>query len=290
MSDWPLDGIIGFFAIIAGLICLLGHTAFNIGQNPKAEMKEGFYRMSPLRSGKVLTLGTVLVVGILVYAALQSGHCFKMTTEENRQNQIMAYIIATAAVLGGIWMIYHLLVTKYAFNNKSFVYEAPPFFKKEIAWDTVTELTPDLYAPKIKSEDGTVIKLPLRLQRHGVPQLKALISGKVNSFDAPPMLPVSTPEMRADLTGKTVRASFIRVLESLQEEEVHSVDGTIERIDEAALIIRSQSGKELRFPPNLRSFWPNEIDEDPSDEPEFLSFWFIISKDTDIEALKKDYI
>lgn len=289
MSDWPLDGIIGFFVIIAGLICLLGHTAFNIGQNPDAPMKDGFYRMSPMRGGKVLAVGTVLVVGILVYAALQSGHCFKMTTEENRQNQIMAYIIATAAIFGGLWMIYQLLVTKYAFNNETFIYEAPPFCKKKIRWNDVIEITPDLYAPKLKSKDGTAISLPLRLQRRGAQQLKALIGGKVNSFDAPPMLPISTPEMRTDLMGKTVRASFIRVLDSLQEEEVHSVDGTIEGIDKTALIIRSQSGKELRFPPNLRSFWPNEVDEDSSTEPEILSFWFITSKDTDIETLKRDY-
>ena len=289
MSDWPLDGIIGFFIIIAGLICLIGHAAFNIGQNPNAEIKNGFYLMSPMRGGKVLAIGTVLVVGILVYAALQSGHCFKMTTEENRQNQILAYIIATAAVFGGIWMIYQLLVTKYAFNNETFIYEAPPFFKKKIRWNDVTEITPDLYAPKLKSKDGTTISLPLRLQRRGAPQLKALIGGKVNSFDAPPLLPISTPEMRADLIGKTVRASFIVVHNTLEEEEIHSVDGTIIRIDDSNLMIRSQSGKELRFPPNLRSFWPNEIDEDPSTEPEFLSCWFITSEDTDTEALKRDY-
>jgi len=289
MSDWPLDGIIGFFVIIAGLICLIAHGAFNTGQNQNARMQDGFYRMSPMRGGKVLAIGTVLVVGILVYAALQSGHCFKMTTEENRQNQILAYIIATAAVFGGIWMIYQLLVTKYAFNNEAFVYEAPPFFTKKIRWNDVTEITPDLYAPKLKSKDGTVIKLPLRLQRRGAQQLKALIGGKVNSFDAQPMLPVSTPEMRADLIGKTVRASFILVHDTLAEGEIHSVDGTIIQIDESNLIIRSQSGKELKFPPNLRSFWPNEIDEDPSDEPELLSFWFITSKNTDIETLKEDY-
>lgn len=252
MSNWPLDGIIVFVLLVAGLICLIGHPLLNLRKSaPDVPDADGTIHMKPLPSTYAVCAGTVLVSLCVTYAAAQAGACFNMTAAENAQNRLIGLGLAAAFWLSSAYMFYLLLFTRFRFDRQRIYGRTPLAGETVYDFEAITHIGGHGHDLRLHFADGQKLTIG-QSSRSGLPAFAAVLNSYVLRHSPPPPAPLQDAPFFETLAGQRVILGFFSLNENWLPQLRGEITGTFTHADVSGFKICSDDGRQITCPANLR--------------------------------------
>jgi hypothetical protein len=290
MTNWPLDGIIGF-AVVVGvlgmLIIGLPWAAYRDAKRPPLKPENGFYVMRPGTGARVLLAALLLFLGVIGYGGTQAGFCKTMTAAENASNLRAWLLVFSSFALATLYFACTAFVRKMRFNAEGIF--VTPVFGAEQAY-----LFRDLEDVGVANARAAVFfsgKRRLVLSstmRLGERQLHNLVNRHVFCMDKPPLVPLYDADAAAQMKGKKMTATIRALDDDYVETAGYCFYGIVVDISPAHILLRDNQGRTLELPANLRTVMPFLADAEEEQEdgekphitsglpwpPDFASLWY----------------
>ena len=290
MSGWPLDGMIVFVLLALGLICLIASPLFNLLRKNVADVPaaDGSIHMKPLPSVYAICAGAVLVCACTTYAALQAGGCFNMTADENTQNQLIGLGLSVAFWLGTAYMIHLLLLTTFRFDRHSLYRRTPMGGETAYDFEKLADIIYRGHDLRLRLQDGSKVTLP-QSGRRGLIPFAAVFNDHVLRHTPPPPAPLQDKSFFATLPGQRVVAGFFSLDQNWLPQLRAEITGTFEQADMGGVTIRTDDGRLIAVPANLRGLGkraapPEDTLPENGLPPAAFSIAYFIAEDQPIPA------
>lgn len=304
MTNWPLDGIIGF-AVVVGvlgmLIIGLPWAAYRDAKRPPLKPENGFYVMRAGTGAKVLLAALLLFLGVIGYGGTQAGFCKTMTAAENASNLRAWLLVFSSFALATLYFACTAFVRRMRFNAEGIF--VTPVLGAEQAY-----LFRDLENVGVANGRAAVFfsgKRRLILSstmRLGERQLHNLVNRHVFCMDKPPLAPLYDADAAAQMKGKKMTATLNVLDADYVQTASHCFYGVVEDISPARILLRDAQGNALELPGNLRTVMPFMEGEDEGFDaakldhdsphlkiglhwpPDFASLWYTQSVPSVVHA------
>lgn len=249
-GEWPLDGQIGFIAIIAILAMLVfGH--FIKEKEKDTFANERFYFLPPL-SYKIYLSEMLLACSLITYGVSQAGDCFNMTAEENTSNFYIGVLLATLLWGGTLAFLYKSFLTKISFDASGIVVRSP-WSETKYNWADFTEVAQYQNSLFVLFKDGRKFNVPT--DYHGFIKFRNLVFSKMHSITNPPA-PLFFDEAVGMLVGKQVFVSVLTSDKNINDVIKSQFSGRFTEVRENHIVIEKEDGSVFEAPKNLKSIFP----------------------------------
>jgi hypothetical protein len=283
LSEWPLDGLIIFVAIILSLLTLLGSSF--VREKDRNTLLNGKYQLLSLMIHKIWWGLSVIMAVIVTYGVSQAGHCPTMTDVENTQNEQIGIVLAMA-FWAMVAIFYHqafLLKKEFDFTTYDI---SSPFFHKKYFWKNFKGLQFSKFGQFLLFEESEKIKkVFIPWKRLGFLGLSAYINSRLMNITNP-VDPTFDEKFIEPINNKRVYVVFFELDEDLADKKQSGFFGKIISISAESILIQKDDGDIFQAPPNLRGFIPMEEHQEPDDCP-----WDIgLEKDAAVDWIAIYYV
>lgn len=249
-SEWPLDGLIGFFGLILGIVLLL----FGARIPPQLVQKneEGYYFLRTALGQKILSAGMTILASIFIYGMLQAGDCFNMTDNENMRNKIAAILISGAVTIGTMMLLYHTYFFSYAFNEKHLIVK--PFWQsqKYYEWKDFLGFGHKRWTDTPFMDFGADGQASLPSSCNGAEQLEAFVAYLTVPLDRDPIAPIYDSDFASLLEGKPILLSITFVDRDYIPQPYGMYYGHVKDINTDFMVIGFEDFEDINIPANFR--------------------------------------